>query len=81
MALSRDLARVARRLADQTSERLTDRPTQQFIATVAGTSPLTVSWRGSTLPARRHAAYTPAAGDRVACKLIDGQIVVEDHIV
>lgn len=80
--MSRRLAAAARRLADQQTDRLADRPTPQFIATVTSTSPLTVSWRGSSIAANGHyAAYTPGVGDRVSCELIDSQVIVRDRIV
>lgn len=80
--MNRQLAAAARRLADQQTDRLAQRPTEKFIATVTATSPLTVSWRGSSVVARgRHASYTPGVGDRVSCALIDNQVIVENRIV
>lgn len=80
---SREVARAARRWADQSTDRAAERPPEHFMAKVLAVSPLTVKWRGSVnpLPARRHASYTPAVNDWVTCKTIDGQIVVEDIIV
>lgn len=80
--MNRRLANAVRQFADQQSDRLAQTPTQMLIATVTSTSPLKVSWRGSTLTVNgRHASYTPGVGDRVTCKLIDGQLIVENRIV
>lgn len=80
--MNRRLAAAARKFADQQTDRLAQRPTEQFIATVTSTSPLTVSWRGSSLTANgRHASYTPGVGDRVSCSLIDSQVIVQNRIV
>jgi hypothetical protein len=82
-----ELHAVAIRFADHMTERIADRPTTDFLGTVAawnaGTGVLTVNWRGSTtpLPAKRHAAYTPAVGDWVHCSVLDGQIIVQDRVV
>jgi hypothetical protein len=78
----RELERAARQVADQQTARLAEQPTAQFVGTVTVLSPLTVRWRGAALAVSgRHAAYTPAVNDRVACKLIDGQVIVEDRII
>ena len=81
----RELARIARRFADQQSGRIADLPgLQGVIATVTAVSgsTVTLSWRGGSLTATATcAAYTPAANDRVLCLLIDSQLIVLDQLV
>lgn len=82
---SRELARAARRFADQQTSRLSELPSLRgAVATVTAVSgaTVTVSWRGGSLTATAvGASYTPAAGDRVLCLLIDSQLVVIDQLI
>ncbi|NUT08185.1 MAG: hypothetical protein HOV76_32430 [Hamadaea sp.] len=82
---SRELDRVARRFADQQSGRFAALPgLQGAVCTVTGVSgsTVTLSWRGGTLTGTAScASYTPAAGDRVLCLLIDSQLIVIDQLV
>lgn len=80
--VSRELARAARRFADQQSSRFEALPlAQRLVLTVSATSPLTVSWRGKDVPTKgANVATTLAVGDRVVCDLIDGQLIV-DYVV
>lgn len=85
----RALARVARRHAARTGAQIADRPTGTFIATVATVTPVeggnpavTVSWRGQDLAVNAvGSTYTPSAGDRVLCHLVDNQVVVADRLL
>lgn len=92
MTASRDLARAARRLADQTSSRISGATgTRQIIATVEtvtagaasdGNARVTLLWRGGAITAAGYAAaYTPVAGHRVVCDYIDDQLIVAYRIV
>lgn len=75
--MNRELATAVRRFADANSERIAEVPTIRFVATVVTTSPLTISWRGSTFAADRNRNYTPVIGDRVMCDYTDSQPVVD----
>lgn len=83
--MSRPLAAAARRLADQTSGRIEAASGGgDVVATVVDFSAglVTVLWRGQNLVARGYlASYTPAAGDRVLCAVVDHQLIVRDRIV
>jgi hypothetical protein len=90
--MRRELARAARRLADQQSSRLADVPASRgFLATVVavtaggsdnGNTLITVRYRGADLPATGfYASYTPTVGDRVDCVLREDQLIVVDKIV
>lgn len=90
--LSRAAGQVARRLADQNSDRMNGvRADAIWVLTVdhivAGASPkgnpaIWVKWRGGVVPAKDYgASATPAAGDRVICvHLDDNQLVVIDRL-
>lgn len=90
--MSRPVQAAARRLADQTSDRLNGIPADKlWVVTVtgvaAGASPngnaqITVSWRGSSIVASDYcASYTPAVNDRVlAAHLSDHQLVIVDRL-
>lgn len=82
--MNRELQRLARRNADQQTERIAELPTGDFFATVTawdGTV-LTLSRRGSTFPAAgRAASYTPGVGDWVACRSIDNQPIAICRVV
>lgn len=90
--MTRPLAAAARRLADQTSDRLDGLPADKIrILTVSAVTPggspggnavITLSWRGTDIAAKDYgAAYTPAVGDRVLCVLTsDNQLVVIDRL-
>jgi hypothetical protein len=77
------LQRLARRQADQQTDRFAELPNARFfLATVTAVTPLTVSWRGSAIAAAGAcASYTPAVADRVLCVLVDNQPVVFDRII
>ncbi len=89
---SRPLAAAARRLADQTSDRLSGIPSDRlWIATITsiaagasagGNAVITVRYRGELLEAVDYcASYTPAVGHRVLCALLsDHQLVVVDRL-
>lgn len=89
---ARDLARAARRSADQTTARFAEIPaTKQVLATVAaiqtgaaqgGFDLVTVTWRGQdTLAAGYANGAALAVGNRVVCDYIDGQLVVAYRVV
>lgn len=81
--VSRELARAARQFADQQSERLADLPTVRHLVvdvTAVSGATVTVTWRTKTLTGTALASYTPAAGDRVLCVLVDNQLIVIDRI-
>lgn len=82
---SRELARAARRFADQQTGRIADLPTtRSLIVTVSDVTGavVTVNWRGQDLVATAVcASYTPATGDRVLVQLIENQLVVIDRLV
>lgn len=80
--MNQQIARLARRNADQQTARLADLPTGRlFLATVTVTAPLTVSWRGRQFTAAgAFTSYTPAITDRVLCALVDNQPVVLGQI-
>lgn len=89
---SPQLARAARRLADQQSARIAAvRGPERIKATIAvitagagtdGRATITVQWRGKqVLAAGWNAAQTFAVGQRVVCDLIDGQLTVDYPIV
>lgn len=92
MELSRQAGQVARRLADQTTDRLNGIPADSLWmltvdSVVAGGSPkgnavVSVRWRGGVVRAADYcASYTPAVGDRVLCAhLSDNQLVVIDRL-
>jgi hypothetical protein len=70
------LAQAIRRSADQDSDLLADVPSvQAFFATVVSVnSPkLTLSWRGSVIPGRHGASYTPGVGDWALFLIINNQ--------
>lgn len=77
--LDRELAQVARRLADDDSARLAAVPAiPQFPATIFSTSPLKVTWRGAAVAvAGKNANYTPVIGDRVSCRLVRDQLLID----
>lgn len=89
---SPQLARAARRLADQQTSLLAGvRGPQRIKATIAaitsgagtdGRATITVQWRGNAvLAAGWNASQTFAVGQRVVCDLIDGQLTVDYPIV
>lgn len=78
---SRDVARAAREWADQHTSALTSLPAGLYVATVATTSPLAVSWRlREVLVAGKNADYTPVVGDRVRCSVVDDQLFIDYKI-
>jgi hypothetical protein len=80
--VNRDLARAARRLADQQTARIADLPRDSFYADVVTVAPLVILWRSGTYEATgHHASYTPSIGDRVECHLVSDQLCVRDKIV
>jgi hypothetical protein len=86
---SRDVARAARRVADQQTARLADAPNSKrieaVIATVTagagtdGNSLITVTWRGTTFTASGYnRTYTPVVGHKVICDYLgDGKVFVD----
>lgn len=79
--LSRDVAKAARDWADQQTSALTSLPAGLYVATVATTSPLAVSWRlREVLAAGKDANYTPTVGDRVRCSVVDDQLFIDYKI-
>ena len=86
------LAVVARRFADQTSDRINGVPADSLWvlsvtavevgASAGGNAVVTLSWRGSSITANDYcASYTPTVGDRVLCALLsDHQLVVIDRL-
>lgn len=89
---ARDLARAARRFADQTTGRLADIPdTRQILATVSAITPgaaqagfnlVTVTWRGQEVLTSGYAAgSTLAVGNRVVCDYVDGQLIIAYRVV
>lgn len=89
---SRELARAARRFADANTDRLAEIPQDRdFFATVTtvvtgagpgGNALVKVTWRGVELTVRSYnAAYTPDAGHRVRCSLVDNQLVIEGRYI
>jgi hypothetical protein len=80
---SRDVARVARALADQQADKRAEIPTDRMLfLTVAVASPLTVSWRGANTPVDgKNSLYTPTVGDRVMCVHSGDQLIVLAKIV
>lgn len=90
--MNRDIARVARRNADQQSQRINVAGARPVIATVTtataggshdGTAYLVkVTWRGLEVTAAGYAAsYTPAVNHRVMCAFVDNQLIVLCRIV
>ena len=75
---SREVDRAARQWADAQAAQVAAVPSLRgFAATIATTSPVTVTWKGSTYTATRVLpSYTPGVGDRVLCLLVDDQLVV-----
>jgi hypothetical protein len=89
---SRRLTQAAFRFADRNSERLAALPaTRQILATVSTVTPdaaadgnalVTVTWRGGDYECAGYAnSYTPVAGDRVLCALVDDQLIVAFRLV
>ena len=80
--LSHEVAKAAREWADQQTTAISSLPPGQYMATVDGTSPLTVSWRNRALlgVAGKNANYTPTIGDRVKCSVIDDQLLIDYKI-
>lgn len=79
--LSRTLAKATRDWADQQTAALADMPPGLYVATVATTSPLRVSWRlRQVLVAGKNASYTPTVGDRVHCSVVDDQLFIDYKI-
>lgn len=86
---SREVARAARRVADQNRAALADAPaSKRIVATIAtvtaaagtdGNALVTVTWRGTTFTANGYnRTYTPVVGHRVICDLLgDGQVYVD----
>lgn len=74
--LSPEVARAARRWADQQNAAIAAVPAGLHIGTVAAASPLTVTWRNRTVSAFKNAAYTPAVGDRVLFGFATDQLIV-----
>lgn len=91
MDLSRELAKAARRSADEQSARLRDAAgTTHVVATVAtvtpgaakdGTAAVWITWRGRDYRAAVGSTYTPAVGHRVIATYVDNQLIVLDRIV
>jgi hypothetical protein len=88
--VSRALDDAVRLFADQQSAAVADRPTAAFVATVTAVAPgaasdgnalVTVVWRGRPLKVAYAASYTPVAGHRVKCDIVDGQAVIAYRIV
>jgi hypothetical protein len=78
---SRAVADAARAWADQHTAALAGMPAGLYVATVATTSPLTVSWRlRQVLVSGKDASYTPAANDRVRCSVVDDQLFIDYKI-
>lgn len=79
--LSRAVAKAAREWADLQTETFADLPSGLYVATVAVTSPLSVSWRNrQVLVAGKNVNYTPTVGDRVHCSVIDDQLFIDYKI-
>jgi hypothetical protein len=76
----REMQQAARRLAQQQTAQAADTPTGSFITNVATTSPLTINWNLSTVPAWKLASYTPVAGDRVQVEVISNQVIIQGRI-
>lgn len=78
---SRLVAKAAREWADQQTSALASLPPGLYVATVAATSPLTVSWRNrQVLAAGKDINYTPAVSDRVRCSVVDDQLFIDYKI-
>lgn len=79
--VSRSVAKAAREWADQQGKAIASLPAGLYVATVAVTSPLTVSWRNrQVLVAGKNVNYTPAANDRVRCSVVDDQLFIDYKI-
>lgn len=81
--MNRLLDQAARAFADQATQQLRDIPSVRAVvlSVTSTTGGLFLSWRGATVSAKRCASFTPAAGDRVLCLVVQDQIVVIDQIV
>ena len=84
---SREVARAARRLADQQKALATAQPTGRFWATITTFTPngasdggdlVKVTYQGTEVTAACYLyPYTPAIGDRVLCEYVESQLVVD----
>lgn len=90
--MNRPVASAARRLADQTSNRLTaldnGRHFRGVVTTVVpggasdGNALAKVTWRGTELDASGYPdSYTPVVGHRVFCVIADAQLEILHHSV
>lgn len=79
--LARVVEKAAREWADQQTSALSSLPAGLYVANVATTSPLVVSWRNrQVLAAGKDANYTPTIGDRVRCSVVDDQLFIDYRI-
>jgi hypothetical protein len=78
---SRRVAKAAREWADQQTAAISSLPAGLYVATVAATSPLSVSWRNrQVLVAGKNVNYVPTVGDRVRCSVVDDQLFIDYKI-
>lgn len=91
MTTSRRLQQQVDRLADQTSDQIKDTREPKVLATVSavsaggardGNALVSVRWRDQEVTVAGYAAsYTPAVNHRVACDVVDNQLLIAYRIV
>ena len=89
---SRRVRAAAQRLADQQTARLADVPAARLLratvetvtagAAADGNALVTVLWRGEELDVSDYPdSYTPVAGHRVLCAVVDTQLSILHHSI